>query len=154
MAKKGKYVYEWPRPMVTVDAVVFGFKDKRPKVLLINRRKEPFKGIWALPGGFIELDEELEDSAARELAEETKLINVRLKQLRAFGKIGRDPRGRQISIAFMGIVEKPDDNVKGGDDAQEARWFDIDKLPEELAFDHDEIINCAIEELKIKQYID
>lgn len=153
MAQKGKYVYEWPRPMVTVDAVILSFVDKQQKVLLINRRKEPYKGMWALPGGFIELDEELEESATRELQEETGLGNVSLRQLRAFGKIGRDPRGRQISIAFMGIVDRPQDKVKGGDDAREARWFDINKLPEQLAFDHNEIISVALDELKRENLI-
>ena len=147
MAKKGKYIYEWPRPMVTVDAVVFGVSAVKSEVLLIERRNEPFKGHWAVPGGFVEIDEELEDAVARELAEETGLTQVRLGQLRTFGKCGRDPRGRQISIAFIGTITEGQDSVRAGDDAAEARWFDIQNLPENLAFDHQEMIRVGIERL-------
>ncbi len=94
MAEKGKYVYDWPRPMVTVDAAVFTFSGDKAKVLLINRGNEPFKGKWALPGGFVDMDEELEGAVVRELAEETGLVGVRLEQMRTFGTVGRDPRGR------------------------------------------------------------
>ena len=88
-AKKGKYIYDWPRPMVSVDAAVFGFFGNKVKLLLINRGKEPFKGKWAVPGGFVGMDEELEDAAARELAEETGLVDVPLEQMHTFGKCGR-----------------------------------------------------------------
>ena len=148
MAKKGKYIYDWPRPMVTVDAVVFTFSGDEIKVLLINRKNEPFKGKWAVPGGFVGMDEELEDAVARELAEETGLIGVELEQMHTFGTVGRDPRGRQISIAFMGIATKGQDKIKAGDDAAKTQWFDIEKLPKDLAFDHDEMIRCGIEKLK------
>ena len=148
MAKKGKYVYDWPRPMVTVDAVVFAFFAGRAKLLLINRAKEPFKGKWALPGGFVDIDEELEDAIRRELAEETGLVDVPLQQMYTFGKCGRDPRGRQITIAFMGIVAKAKQRIKAGDDAAQARWFDIEKLPKDMAFDHNEVANFAIRRLK------
>ncbi len=153
MPEKGKYLYDWPRPMVTVDAVVFAFIEKRPHVLLIRRGKQPFKGKWALPGGFVEMDEELEHAAERELAEETGLKNVTLEQLRTFGKCGRDPRGRQISIAYAGIAQKAIDNIKGADDADNAKWFDIKKLPQNLAFDHDRIIETAINRFKHKKVI-
>jgi 8-oxo-dGTP diphosphatase len=133
MAEKGKYIYDWPRPMVTVDAVVFGIFQNKAKLLLINRKKEPFKGRWALPGGFVEIDEELEDAVARELAEETGLTNIKLEQMRTFGKCGRDPRGRQITIVFMGIVTKGRTKIKAGDDAAKAQWFDIEKLPKDMA---------------------
>ncbi len=146
--QKGKYVYEWPRPMVTVDAAVFAFFKGRPKVLLINRGNEPFKGKWALPGGFVGMDEELEDAVTRELAEETGLTNVPLEQMHTFGKCGRDPRGRQISVAFMGIAAKGTDKIRGGDDAQDAKWFDIEELPGDLAFDHNEVIRFSIRKLK------
>ena len=106
MSTKGKYVYDWPRPMVTVDALVFTFSKGKAKVLLINRAKEPFKGKWALPGGFVNIDEELDDAIARELAEETGLTDVPLEQMYTFGKCGRDPRGRTITVAFMGIATK------------------------------------------------
>jgi 8-oxo-dGTP diphosphatase len=146
MAVKGKYVYQWPRPMVTVDAVVFSTGQAKPKVLLIKRKKEPYKGKWAFPGGFVEMDEELEDAVARELAEETGLTGVKLEQMHTFGTCGRDPRGRQISIAFTGVIEPGRANIKAGDDAAEARWFDIEQLPE-MAFDHNEIAGMALEKL-------
>ncbi|MHC4113895.1 MAG: NUDIX domain-containing protein [Planctomycetota bacterium] len=151
MAKKGKYIYHWPRPMVTVDAVVFKLLPGKTKILLINRKKSPFKGMWALPGGFIEIDEELENAAARELAEEAGLFDVKLEQMHAFAKCGRDPRGRQIAIAFMGIAKRGS-KIKAGDDAAKARWFDIEKLPQNLAFDHNEIVKFAIRKLKRKIY--
>jgi 8-oxo-dGTP diphosphatase len=147
MAEKGKYVYDWPRPMVTVDAVVFTKTDDKTKVLLINRGKEPFKGKWALPGGFIDMDEELEDAVVRELEEETGLTGVRLEQMRTFGTVGRDPRGRQITIVFMGIVTEEQTKIKAGDDAAQAQWFDIEKLPDDIAFDHNEVVRFAIKKL-------
>ncbi|MEA3225334.1 MAG: NUDIX hydrolase [Planctomycetota bacterium] len=148
MAKKGKYTYEWPRPMVTVDAVVFAISAGKTEVLLIKRKNDPYKGQWAVPGGFVEMDEELEDAVARELAEETGLTEVQLEQLHTFGTCGRDPRGRQITIAFMGIVNQGRDDVKAGDDAAEAQWFSIEGLPENMAFDHDEMVRFAIERLR------
>lgn len=148
MAEKGKYVYDWPRPMVTVDAVVFTMSGGKTQVLLINRGREPYKGMWAVPGGFVEIDEELEDAVARELQEETGLTGVRLEQMRTFGRCGRDPRGRQISIAFTGIVTDGQDKIRPGDDAVKAKWFDIEELPENLAFDHDEMIKYGIENLQ------
>ncbi len=148
MAKKGKYVYDWPRPMVTVDAAVFTFSGDRVKVLLINRGNEPFKGKWALPGGFIDMNEELEDAVVRELAEETGLTGIQLEQMRTFGTVGRDPRGRMITIVFMGIATEGQDMIKAGDDAAQAQWFDIEKLPKDLAFDHNEVVRFAIEKLK------
>jgi 8-oxo-dGTP diphosphatase len=150
MAKKGTYVYEWPRPMVTVDAAVFGFFAGKAKLLLVNRKWEPYKGCWAMPGGFIEIDEELEDAVARELEEETGLADVELEQMRTFGTVGRDPRGRQITVVFMGIAGKGRKRVRGGDDAAEARWFDIERLPENMAFDHREVAEFAISRLKRK----
>ena len=148
MAKKGKYVYEWPRAMVTVDAVVFRRAAGRTEVLLVNRGKEPYKGKWAVPGGFIEMDEELEDAVARELQEETGLMGVKLEQMRAFGTCGRDPRGRLISIAFTGIVNEGQDEIRAGDDAAKAQWFDVESLLEDMAFDHDEMIACGLERLR------
>jgi len=148
MVKKGKYIYDWPRPTVSVDAVVFAFFESKAKLLLIKRRYEPFKDKWALPGGFVDIDEELEDAVARELAEETGLAGVRLEQMHTFGNVGRDPRGRQITIAFMGIAKKGLNRIKAGDDAAEARWFDIEKLPKDMGFDHEKIAKFAIEKLK------
>ena len=148
MAEKGKFVYEWPRPMVTVDAAVFSFVGGKARLLLVNRKIEPYKGQWALPGGFVEIDEELEDAVARELAEETGLVGVALEQMRAFGTVGRDPRGRQITIVFMGIADEQQASVKAGDDAAEAQWFGIQNLPEDMAFDHEHVADFAIGKLK------
>ena len=148
MAEKGKYTYDWPRPMVTVDAVVFSLSGDKTQVLLVNRGREPYKGKWAVPGGFIEMDEELKDAVARELAEETGLTGVHLEQMRTFGTVGRDPRGRQISITFTGIATTGQDKIRPGDDAAKARWFDIENLPENLAFDHEEMIMLGIEKLE------
>ena len=147
MAKKGKYIYEWPRPMVTVDAVVFVVSAARTEVLLIERKNEPFKGQWAVPGGFVEMAEELEDAVARELAEETGLTGVQLEQMHTFAQCGRDPRGRQITIAFMGVATEGCDKVRADDDAAQAKWFDIKELPENMAFDHDEMVRFAVERL-------
>lgn len=148
MGTRGKYIYDWPRPMVSVDAAVFGFFGNKVKLLLINRGKEPFKGKWALPGGFVGIDEELDGAVARELTEETGLVNVRLEQIHTFGNVGRDPRGRQITIVYMGIATKGQNKIKAGDDAAKARWFDIEKLPKDLAFDHNEVVRFAIGRLK------
>jgi len=151
MAKKGKYIYDWPRPMVSVDAVVFGFFKNKAKLLLVNRGNEPFKGKWSLPGGFVEIREGLEDAVGRELAEETGLVNVALEQMRTYGNVGRDPRGRQITIVYMGIATEGLERIKAGDDAAEARWFDIEKLPKDMAFDHNEVARFAIGKLKRKR---
>jgi 8-oxo-dGTP diphosphatase len=151
MAKKGKYIYDWPRPMVAADIAVFGFFAGKAKLLLINRKREPFKGKWALPGGFVDVDEELDDAAARELKEETGLAGIRLEQIHTAGRVGRDPRGRVITVVFMGIITKGQNKLKAGDDAADAKWFDIENLPKNLAFDHDEVTRLAIRELKRKR---
>lgn len=150
MAEKGKYIYEWPRPMVTVDAVVFKRSQGKITLLLIKRKNEPYEGKWAFPGGFVEMDEELENAVVRELAEETGLKDIDLEQMHTFGKIGRDPRGRQITIAFIGFTDENNANIKAGDDAADAEWFDIDDLPQNMAFDHDDVTKFAIERLKDK----
>ncbi|MGA2071540.1 MAG: NUDIX hydrolase [Sedimentisphaerales bacterium] len=150
MNEKGKYVYDWPRPMVTVDAVVFAVTPDATRLLFIKRGHEPFKGKWAFPGGFIGIDEDLDDAVARELQEETGLTGVHLEQMHTFGKPGRDPRGRQITVAYIGIINQGLDRIKAGDDAAVAQWFDIDKLPEDMAFDHNEVAKFAIDRLKNK----
>lgn len=143
----GKYVYDWPRPMVTVDAAVFALVEGKARLLLIRRKHEPFQGSWALPGGFVDMDEDLPEAAARELAEETGLKDVFLEQLHTFGKPGRDPRGRTITVVYFGIARKNWQQAKAADDAAQVQWFDIDNLPP-MAFDHDEIVRCAIERLR------
>lgn len=130
---------------ITVDTVIFYKVDKALKLLLIQRKNSPFKEKWALPGGFLEEDETLVNAAARELEEETGLTSVNLIQMEAYGAIGRDPRGRTISIAFMGLLDK-EEIVVGADDAMNAKWFDITNLPE-LAFDHAEIVDAALSRL-------
>ncbi len=132
------YCYEYPRPSVTVDILVYTEIESRPKeVLLIRRGQAPYAGMWALPGGFVDMDEDLPQAAERELAEETGLVGLRLRQFRTYGTPGRDPRGRTISIIYTASSEML--TVRGGDDASEAAWFDITKLPR-LAFDHSLII--------------
>jgi 8-oxo-dGTP diphosphatase len=136
------YTYDYPRPMVSVDVIVFSRGKARQEVLAVRRGKPPFQGMLALPGGFVDMDEDLLDAARRELAEETGLTGVRLHQLAAFGRPGRDPRGRTISIAFVGILENKR-KVQGGDDAAEAIWIPA-RRPPALAFDHAEILGCAL----------
>lgn len=132
--------------LVTVDAVIFLRNEGEPlKVLLIKRGNDPFKGSYALPGGFPEMDELLVEAAKRELFEETGLKDIELKQLYAFDAIDRDPRGRNISIAFVGYTELSNCKLKAGDDASEAQWFPVDDLPQ-LAFDHERVINRAKKE--------
>lgn len=136
------YTYKYPRPAVTADCVVMT-RETEPKVLLIQRGNEPFKGWWAFPGGFMDMDETLEECAIRELREETG-IEVTEDDIMAFGTfsaVDRDPRGRTISKAYLVMVDKPIE-VKGQDDAVKAEWFNINELPE-LAFDHDEMFGHA-----------
>lgn len=142
-----KYTYEYPRPAVTVDAVVFRKNRKILEVLLIERGNYPFEGMLALPGGFLDMDETLEESVYRELEEETGLLNLKLEQLHAFSTPGRDPRGRTITITFFGFVDLNNSDVKAGDDARNAFWVDVEKV-EKLAFDHQEMISMALERIQ------
>ena len=143
--KKGTYTYDYPRPAVTADSVVFCNGSDGLSVLLIERMNEPFKGCWAFPGGFMEMEEDAEDCAKRELKEETGLEIRAMRQLGAFTDVNRDPRGRTVSIAYYAVIEKA--AVKGSDDAAQARWFPIDSIPP-LAFDHDKILRMALEKIK------
>ncbi len=140
----GKYTYDHPRPMVTADAVLLRVAGGLIKTLLVKRGREPFKDTWAFPGGFINIDERLSEAAARELREETGVENVMLEAFGAFDTPGRDPRGRVISFAHIGLVCDEEVEVKGGDDASEAAWFPISATPE-LAFDHSEMLETALE---------
>ncbi len=139
------YTYKYPRPAVTVDMLIFRKTGHELQLLLIQRKHEPFQGLWAVPGGFVDMDETLEEAARRELQEETGLQNIALKQLRAYSAPDRDPRHRTISIAFTGML--PDDQpIRAGDDAQKARWFSLHKLPP-LAFDHAQIVADALKKI-------
>ena len=131
--------------MLCVDMVVLRMTDTTPEILLIQRGNDPFKDQWALPGGFIEMEEDLIESAYRELEEETQITKVQLKQLKTYGKPGRDPRGRNISVVFGGFLEEGQ-QAKAGDDAKNAVWYPISKLPK-LAFDHDMILHESLQEM-------
>ena len=145
------YTYKYPRPAVTADCIVIT-KEVEPKVLLIERGDEPFKGCWAFPGGFMNMDETTEQCAIRELEEETGLKVSALHQIGAYSKVNRDPRGRTVTVAYLAIIDKPMD-VKGQDDAAKAQWFALSAVLDkpsgkaerpELAFDHNEIMRDAI----------
>ncbi len=140
-----EYTYKYPHPAVAADCVVFGFDGSELKVLLIERGLEPYKGMWAFPGGFMKIDESAEQCAVRELVEETGLKLTYLEQLKAFSGVCRDPRERVISVAFYALVKSSE--VKGGDDAAQAQWFPVDKVPQ-LAFDHDYILREAMKKLR------
>lgn len=133
---------------LTVDILIFKETFSFNSILLIKRKNEPFKGCWALPGGFVDENEDLEDAAKRELEEETQIKMEQLEQLKAFGKPFRDPRSHVVSIAFTGFVSK-DTQATASDDAKEVKWFSVNDLPK-LAFDHDEIINFALLKQKTK----
>ena len=142
------YTYKYPRPALTVDMAVFKKTTDRHEILLIKRKNDPFVGMWALPGGFVDMDETVEMAATRELFEETNLSNIQLEQFHVFSEVDRDPRGRTVSVVFIGLLEEPKD-VKAGDDSEEVCWFEINNLPD-LAFDHIKIIQM-IEEVRLNQ---
>ena len=144
-----KFSYEYPRAALTVDCVVFGIDEGELNVLLIERALNPFKGQWALPGGFVRVDEPLEDAARRELAEEAGLKNVFLEQLYTFGAVNRDPRERVVSVAYYALVKLLDHKAAAATDAASAKWFAVSKVPK-LAFDHAEILAAALARLKGK----
>ncbi len=143
------FSYKYPRPAITVDCVVFGLDEEDLKVLLIQRGNEPFKGRWALPGGFANVGESLEESALRELYEETSLKNIFLEQLYTFSDPQRDPREHVISVAYYALVNLADHHVQASTDANNAAWFCIDDVPF-LAFDHDIILKAAHDRLRGK----
>ena len=145
--KTGLYEFKYWHPAVTTDAVVFGFDGKDLNILLIKRGNEPFKGMWALPGGFmIELDHNAKDCMKREISEQLNVRDIPLKQIGVFSEIDRDPRERVITIAFTALIRKEDYEIQAGIDAENVGWFKINELPE-LAFDHRDIVDKAMEEL-------
>ena len=144
------YSYEYPRPAVTVDCVVFGYDGSdHLKLLLIQRGGEPFRGQWALPGGFVDMNEDLETAALRELEEETGVKDLFVEQLYTFGAPDRDPRGRVISVAYFSLVNLLDHPAVAASDAEAAHWFSLAELPE-LAFDHAQVIRTAERRLRGK----
>lgn len=145
--EKGEFTYPYPRPSVTTDCVIFGYDGKDLKLLLVERGIPPFKGMWALPGGYLQMDEDAIDGAKRELFEETGLRDAYIEQFRTFSAVDRDPRGRVITIAHLALVRISE--VKGGDDAAKARWFPLKDVPQ-LAFDHDMILREAMKALRQK----
>lgn len=143
------HTYEYPRPALTVDCVVFGMDEGDLKVLLIKRGVEPFAGKWALPGGFVRMEESLDDAARRELEEEAGIRPSHLEQLYTFGEPGRDPRGRVVTVAYFALVKLSDHRVHAATDAREAAWFSVWDTPK-LAFDHADILGTALQRLKGK----
>lgn len=142
---KFSYCYKYPRPAVTVDIIIIKNPCNNPEILLIQRLNPPFKDGWAIPGGFVDIDETLERAAERELKEETGLSGIILSQFKSYSAVDRDPRGRTISIVFMGIAPM-ESKIMAGDDAKNANWFKLNNLPE-LAFDHNQIISEAMQNL-------
>jgi 8-oxo-dGTP diphosphatase len=143
------HTYQYARAALTVDCVVFGLDEADLKVLLIERGLEPFKGKWALPGGFVRVEETLEEAARRELEEEAGLKQVFLEQLYTFGAVVRDPRERVVSVAYYALVKLAAHETRAATDAADARWFALSKMPK-LAFDHAEILATALRRLKAK----
>ena len=143
------HTYQYARAALTVDCVVFGVDEEELKLLLIRRGNAPFQGKWALPGGFVHIDESLETAAARELQEEASVTPPFLEQLFTFGAVERDPRERVVSVAYYTLVKLSDHKVRAATDAADAAWFGVNDLPS-LAFDHDEIVQTALERLKGK----
>lgn len=144
------YTSLYPKPAVTVDCIVFGYTRGSLQVLLIKRGIEPYKGTWALPGGFVKPEETLDEAARRELQEETGLASIYMEQLYTFGAIDRDPRERVISVGYFALVNLDTAQcINGGTDADDAKWYSVKNLPA-LAFDHKQILDKAMERLKSK----
>lgn len=143
------YNYKYPHPAVTTDVVIFTIREQRLELLLVRRAADPFKDCWALPGGFVEIDEDLEACAQRELEEETGISGVYLEQLYTFGTPKRDPRERVISVAYYALVSPDRVNIRAASDASEVKWFVFDQLPA-LAFDHQSIVAMAHSRLAAK----
>jgi len=148
----GAYTYDYPRPSVTVDVVAFTFAENDLRVLLVQRAGEPFRGMWALPGGFVRMNEDLSDAAHRELVEETGVADLYLEQLYTFGEVDRDPRTRVITVAYFSLIGADHAStlqLEAGTDAGDARWWSVYDHPE-LAFDHGRILDYALQRLRWK----
>lgn len=143
------YSYPYPRPALSVDCVLLSWQNPGLHTLLIKRDRNPFEGQWALPGGFMDEDEDLMDAANRELLEETALKNVQLRQFRAYGKPNRDPRTRVVTVVFWGLLPWGSQTPKAGDDARDVEWCHFKKLPT-LAFDHQEILGDLLQHLRLQ----
>ena len=143
------YNYEYPHPAVTTDIVIFSIRDEALKLLLIKRAGKPYKGKWALPGGFVRMDEDLDSAALRELEEETGVCEVYLEQLYSFGAVKRDPRERVITVAYYALIASDQVTLRAATDAEAVGWFGLDELPP-LAFDHTQIVEMAQERLIAK----
>ncbi len=148
-ARNDTFTYRYARPALAVDCVVFGLDDDDLKVLLIRRGMDPYVGRWALPGGFVHMDETVEEAARRELREEAGIDRAVLEQLHVFSGIDRDPRERVVSVAHYALVKLSEHAVRAATDAREAAWFGVDDLPK-LAFDHDMIVEMAIGKLRTR----
>ena len=138
------YTYDYPHFALTVDAVIFSKSNEGLDVLLIRRAHEPYKDRWAFAGGFVNIDELIDDAVYRELKEETSISNVSLRRFDIFDALDRDPRERTVSVVYNGFIDGSNVPVKAGDDAKDAKWFSINKLPE-LAFDHSMILKKILE---------
>jgi 8-oxo-dGTP diphosphatase len=141
------YTYNYPHFALTVDAVLFSKSDAGLDVLLIRRAHEPSKDRWAFPGGYVNIDEVIDNAVYREFEEETNISNVSLKRFDIFDAIDRDPRERTVSVVYYGFINGSKESIKAGDDAKDAKWFPVNKLPE-LAFDHSIILKKILEEVQ------
>ena len=149
MSEQDTYTYEYPRPAITVDCVIFGFAENQLKILLTKRNIEPYLGEWALPGGFIGMDETADECACRKLKEEAGLEDIYMEQLYTFSAVDRDPRYRVVSIAYYALVKSTDCVLHAGSDIADIQWFSLENAPP-LAFDHKEITAAAVERLRGK----
>jgi 8-oxo-dGTP diphosphatase len=140
----------YERPSVTVDVVIFTLLEKELHILLVKRRRWPYEGSWAIPGGFIDMDESLEQAARRELEEETGVRDIYLEQLYTFGEPKRDPRMRVISVAYFAIIRADRQTLRASEESTDVRWYPVRRLPGQLAFDHDHILATALDRLRSK----
>lgn len=147
--EKGSFTYDYERPALTVDVVIYTIKDNDLKVLLIKRKTQPFKNTWAIPGGFVKNGETLEFAATRELFEETNVKDIYLEQLYSFGDPNRDPRGWVVTVAYFALISSENLKISANTDAKDVKWFSAYNLPK-LAFDHQKILDYALTRLRSK----